>query len=85
MDKSAKRKDDSTSLPTLAPEMMAVGPERPRQSQEEEGGGGRPRSAVMSIRRRDREEPLKPIPETSVFGPERARETEEKYDGAEES
>ena len=39
MDKSAKRKDDSTSLPTLAPEMMAIGSRYPRESLEEEGGG----------------------------------------------
>ena len=44
MDKGEKRKDVSTRLPTLAPEIMAAGPERPRQSQEEEGGDERPRS-----------------------------------------
>ena len=38
MDKGANRKDDSTRLSALALETMAVGPERPRESQEEEGG-----------------------------------------------
>ena len=42
IDKSAKRKDDSTSLPTLAPETMAVGSRYPRESLEEEGGGAKP-------------------------------------------
>ena len=43
LDKSVNRKEDSTHLPTLAPETMAVGPERPRESREEEGGDVRPR------------------------------------------
>ena len=69
MDKSVKKKDDSTRFPTLAPETMVVGSEHPRESQEEEGGGGRPRFTLMSIRGREGEEPSKTIPETSVFGP----------------
>ena len=36
MDKGVIRKDDSTRVPTLAPETMTVGPERPPESQEEE-------------------------------------------------
>ena len=36
MDKSEEKKDDSTRFPTLAPETMTVGPERPPESQEEE-------------------------------------------------
>ena len=85
MDKSVNRKDDSTRLPTLAPETMAVGPERPRESLEEEGGGAKPRIALMSMRGKDEEKPSKPVPVTSVFGPIRSQGTEEKDDGAEES
>ena len=39
MDKGTNQKDNSTRLPALAPETMAAGPERPREFQEEEGGG----------------------------------------------
>ena len=85
IDKSAKRKDDSTSLPALAPETMAVGPERPRESLEEEGGGVNSRISLMSMRGMDEEKPSKPVPATSVFGPIRSQGTEEKDDGDEES
>ena len=85
MDKSMKKKDDSTHFPTLAPETMAVRPERPRESQEEEGDNVKSRIALMSIRGRNGEKPSKPIPETSVFRPVHTRGTEEKEDGAEES
>ena len=85
MDKSAKRKDDSTSLPTLAPKTMTVGSRHPCESLEEEGGGVKSRIALMSIRGKDGEKPSKPIPETSVFGPVRPQETEEKDEGAKES
>ena len=55
MDKSAKMKDDSTSLPTLAPETMAVGSGHPRESLEEEGGGVKSRIALLSMRGLDEE------------------------------
>ena len=77
MDKGVNRKDDSTRLLTLAPETMTVGPECPRESQEEEG-------ADATIRGRNGQEPSKPIPENSAFGPLRTHETEEKDDGTEE-
>ena len=57
MDKSKKKKDDSTRFSTLSPETMAVGPERPRESLEEKGGGVKTRIAQMSIHGRNREEP----------------------------
>ena len=85
MDKGANRKDDSTHLPTLAPKTMAVGPERPCESQEEEGGDVRPRIANVTIRGRNRREPSEPIPENSAFGPLRSRETEKMDDGINES
>ena len=85
MDKSAKRKDDSTSLPALAPETMVVGSRYPRESLEEEGGGAKPRIALMSRRGKDEEKASKPVPVTSVLGPIRSQGTEEKDDGAEES
>ena len=43
MDKSVKKKDDSTRFPTLAPETMVVGSEYPRESLKEEGGGEKSR------------------------------------------
>ena len=67
MDKSAKRKDDSTSLPTLAPETMAVGSRYPRESLEEEGGDAKPRIALMSRRGKDEEKPFEPVPVTSIL------------------
>ena len=39
MDKSVKKSDDSMRFPTLTPETMVVGPERPREPLEEEDGG----------------------------------------------
>ena len=84
MDKSAKRKDDSTSLPTLAPETMAVGPERPRESLEEEGGGAKPRIALVSMRGKDEEKPSKPVLGISVFGPIHSQWTEESWHDARE-
>ena len=85
MDKRVNRKDDSMRLPTLAPETMAVGPERPRESQEEESGGVRPRIADAMIRGGNGQNPSQPIPENSASGPVRPHETEEKDDGIEES
>ena len=80
MDKSVKKKDDSTGFPTLAPKTMDVGPERPRESLEEEGGGERPRISDATIRRRNGQKPSNPIPEKL-----RPHETEEMEDGIEES
>ena len=85
MDKSVNRKGDSTRLPTLAPETMAVGPERPRESLEEEGGGVNSRISLMSMRGMDEEKPSKPVPATSVFGPMRSQGSEGTDDGVEES
>ena len=85
MDKSFKRKDDSTRLPTLALETMTVKLERPREFQEEEGGGVRPRITDGTIRRRNKQEPSKLIPENSAFRPLRPHETEELDDCFEES
>ena len=85
MDKSVKKKDDSTRFPTLAPETMAVGSEHPRESLEEEGGNMKSRIVVMSVRERSGQEPSEPISENSAFGPVRPRETEEMEDGREES
>ena len=85
MDKSVNRKGDSTRLPTLAPETMAVGPERPRESIEEEGGSERARIANAMIRGRNRQKPSEPIPEKSAFRPVRPCETEEKDDNFKES
>ena len=86
MDKSVKKKDDSTRFPTLAPETMAVRYEHPRESLEEEGGGGvKSRMAPMSVHRRSGQEPSESILENSTFGPVRPRETEEMEDGSEES
>ena len=66
MDKNVKKKDNSTRFPTLAPEMMAIGPERPLESLEEEGGGVRPRIAQMSIHGRNKQKPSDPILGNSV-------------------
>ena len=85
MDKSVKRKEDSTRLPTLAPETMAVGPERPRESQEEEGSGVRSRIADATICGRNGQVRSEPIPENSALGPLRPHETKEMDDGTEES
>ena len=85
MDKSVKKKDDSTGFPTLAPKTMDVGPERPRESLEEEGSGMRSRIAQMTIHGRNRQEPTKPIPENSAFWLLRPWKTEEMDDGIEES
>ena len=85
MDKRVKKKYDSTLFPILAPETMAVGPERPRESREEEGGGVRPRIADAMICGRNGQEPSIPIPENSALGPVHPRETEEMDDGFEES
>ena len=64
---------------------MAVMPERPRESLEEEGGGVRQRIVDAMIHGRNEQEPSEPIPENSAFGPLRPRETEEMDDGIEES
>ena len=56
-------------------EIIAVGPERPRESQEEEGGGVRPRIADAMIHGRNGQEPSEPISESSAFGPLRPHET----------
>ena len=85
MDKGANRKDDFMHLPTLSPEMMAIGPECPRESLEEEGGGERPRIADVTIRGRNGQKPWEPIPENPTIGPVCPCETEEKVDGFEES
>ena len=85
MEKSVYRKDDSTRLPTLSPETITVGPECPRESLEEEGGGERPRIAEAMIRGRNEQKPSGPTPENSTFGPLRPHETEEMDDGPEES
>ena len=85
MDKRVNRKDDSMRLPTLAPETMAVGPERPRESQEEESGGVRPRIADAKIRGRNEQVPSEPIPENSTLRPLRPHEIEEMDDGIEMS
>ena len=85
MDKSANKEDDSTSLPMLAPETMAVGSGYPRESLEEEGGGVKSRKALISMRGKDKGTPSKPVPVTSVSGPMRSQETEEKDDNNEES
>ena len=85
MDKSAKRMDDSTSLPTLAPETKAVGSRYPRESPEEEGGSVKSRISLMSMRGMDEGKPSKSGPVTSVFGPMRSQGTEETDDGVEES
>ena len=85
MDKSANTEDDSTSLPTLAPEKMEVGSEYPRESLEEEGVDIKSRRALISMRGKDEEKPSKPVPVTSVSGPMRSQGTEEKDDGDEES
>ena len=68
MDKGEKRKDVSTRLPTLAPEIMAVGPERPRESQEEEGGGERPR--IGNANECGRSGPPTPNPKQMAVRPE---------------
>ena len=85
MDKGEKWKDVSTRLPTLAPEIMTVGPERPCESQEEEGSGERPRIANATMHERNEQEPLEPIPENLAFRATRPRKTEEMEDGSEES
>ena len=85
MDKGVNRKDDSMRLPTLATETMAVGPESPRESQQEEGSGVRPRITDATIRGRNEQEPSKQIPENSAYGPLHPHETEEKDDSTEES
>ena len=85
MDKSVNRKDVSTHLPTLALETMAVGPECPRESLKEEGGGERPRIGEAMTRGRNEQKPSDPIPENSAFGPLRPCETEEMEDDIEES
>ena len=46
MDRSAKGKENSTSLPTLAPETMTVGARYPHESLEEEDGGVKSRIAL---------------------------------------
>ena len=84
MDKTAKRKDNSMTLPTLALETMAVRFGRPRESLEEEGSGAKPRIAPMSMRGMDEERPSKPVPVTSIFRLVRSQGTEETDDGAEE-
>ena len=84
-DKGVKRTGDSLCLPTLAPETMAVGPECPRESQAEEGGGERPRITGETIRGRSGRKPTDPIPENSAFGPVCPCKTEEMDGGTEES
>ena len=42
------------------------------------------RIALMSLRRKDKENPSKPIPETSIFGPMRSQGTEESWHDAKE-
>ena len=64
---------------------MAVMPERPCESLEEEGGGVRQRIVDAMIHGRNEQEPSEPIPENSAFGPLHPRETEEMDDGIEES
>ena len=85
MDKSMRKKNDSTCFPTLVPETMVVGPERPRESLEEEGGGRRPGPSLMLICRWNEQKPLEPIPGTSAIGPLCPQETEEKDDSTEDS
>ena len=84
MEKSVYRKDDSTRLPTLAPETMAIGPERPREPLEEEDGSDRSRVADATIRGRNGQKPSEPIPENSTLGPLCPHEIEEMDDGIEE-
>ena len=81
MDKGEKRKDISMRLPTLAPEIMAVGPERPRESQEEEGGGERPRIAGATAC--GRSGPYIPNPKHTAVGPERLSKSREEEGGHE--
>ena len=85
MHRSVNRKNDSTHLPTVTPETMVVGPERPRETLKEEGGDERPRIVDATIRGRNKQKHSDPIPENSAFGPLRPREIEEVDDGIEES
>ena len=57
----------------------------PSKTEEEEGGGKRPRIVREILCRRSREEPSTRNPENSAVGPMRPRETEEMEDGNEES
>ena len=72
-------------FPTLALEMIAVEPKRPHESQEEEGGGGRPRIADARIRRRNEQIHSDPITENSATRPLCPHKTEETDNGAEDS
>ena len=81
MDKGEKRKDVSTRLPTLAPEITTVGPERPRESQEEEGGGERPR--IASATTCGWSGPYTPNTKQMAVGPERPCESREADGGHE--
>ena len=85
MDKGEKRKDVSTRVPTLAPAIMVVGPECPRQSQEEEDGGERPRIVRAPTCGRSGEQPSTQNLENSAVGSVRPCETEEMEDSNEES
>ena len=85
MEESISRKVYYTHLPTVAPETMAVGPECPPESLEEEGSDNRSRIVEATIRRRNEQKPLDPIPENSAFGTLRPHETEEMDDDTEES
>mgnify|MGYP006962886151 FL=1 len=57
----------------------------PSKTEEEEGGGKRPRIVREILCRRSGEEPSTRNPENSAVGPVRPRETEEMEDGSEES
>ena len=57
----------------------------PSKTEEEEGGGKRPRIVREILCRRSGEEPSTRNPENSAVGPVRPRETEEMEDGNEES
>ena len=81
MDKGEKRKDVATRLPTLAPEIMAVGHECPHESLEEEGGGERPRIARATTC--GRSGPYIPNLKQMAVGPERPRESQKEEGGDE--
>ena len=62
-------------------EIIAVGPERPRESQEDEGGSERPR--IGSTKECGRIGPSTPNAKRMADGPERPRESREEEVGGE--
>ena len=62
MDKGERPKDISTRFPTISPKIVAVRPEHPREFQEEEGSGERPRIVSATTCERSEEEPSTRLP-----------------------